>query len=72
MDRIVGFVGRLVIRVHPLYLTRPPMFLAYYDSCWRVRLPDKSGRYHAPAVMEAGIVKNLWSFERLYDEVTAA
>jgi hypothetical protein len=48
------------------------MFLCFYNFCWRTRMPGKSGRLRAPAAMEAGIVKNLWSFERLYDEVMAA
>jgi hypothetical protein len=43
------------------------MFLAYYNFCWRTRLPGKSGRYRLPAVMAAGIADRLWSFEDLYD-----
>ena len=30
------------------------MFLAYYNSCWRTRLPGKSGRSRPPAAMAAG------------------
>jgi hypothetical protein len=45
------------------------MFLAYYNFVWRTRKPGKSGRYRLPAAMAAGIVDELWSFERLYDEI---
>jgi hypothetical protein len=45
------------------------MFLAYYNFCWRTRLPGKSGGYRLPAAMAAGMVSELWSFETLYDEV---
>jgi hypothetical protein len=45
------------------------MFLAYYNLCWRTRLPGKSGRYRLPAAMAAGIVDRLWSFEDLCDAV---
>jgi IS1 family transposase len=45
------------------------MFLAYYNFVWRTRLPGKSGRYRVPAAMAAGVVSELWDFERLYDEI---
>ena len=45
------------------------MFLAYYNFCWRTRMPGNSGRYRLPAALAAGVVNELWSFERLYDEV---
>ena len=48
------------------------MFMAYYNYVWRTRLPKESGRYRRPAAMAAGVVKNLWSFEDLYENVTAA
>jgi IS1 family transposase len=48
------------------------MFLAYYNYVWRTRLPEKSGQCRVPAAMAAGVVKSLWSFENLFDEVTAA
>jgi hypothetical protein len=35
-------------------------------------LPKESGQYRVPAAMAAGVVKSLWSFENLFDEVTAA
>jgi len=48
------------------------MFLAYYNYVWLTRLPKKSGRYRRPAAMAASVVKSLWSFEDLYENVTAA
>jgi len=48
------------------------MFLAYYNYVWRTRMPEKSGQCRVPAAMAAGVVKSLWSFENLFDEVTAA
>ena len=48
------------------------MFIAYYNYCWRTRLPQNSGMYRVPAAMSAGVVRNLWSFETLYENVTAA
>ncbi len=44
------------------------MFLAYYNFCWRTRLPD-NGRTRLPAAMAAGVIRSLWSFEDLYDHV---
>ena len=48
------------------------MFRAYYNCVWRTRLPEESDRYRRPAAMAAGVLKNLWSFADLYDNVTAA
>jgi IS1 family transposase len=48
------------------------MFLCFYNFCWRTRMPEKSGRYRKPAAMAAGVVGSLWSFEDMYDHVTAA
>ncbi|MGO8752945.1 MAG: hypothetical protein ACLQNE_43945 [Thermoguttaceae bacterium] len=45
------------------------VFLAYYNFCWRTRKPH-SGSYRVPAAMAAGVIHELWDFERLYDEVT--
>jgi IS1 family transposase len=47
------------------------MFLAYYNFVWRTR-DAENGRLRTPAAMRAKVVDSLWSFERLYDEVTAA
>jgi IS1 family transposase len=46
------------------------MFLCFYNYVWRTR--DIDGGMRKPAAMAAGVVKNLWSFENLYDNVTAA
>lgn len=48
------------------------MFLCFYNYCWRTRMPLKSGRLRKPAAMAAGVVSSLWSFEDMYDQVTAA
>jgi hypothetical protein len=47
------------------------MFLAYYNYVWRTRDAIEGGQ-RTPAAMAAGVVNNLWSFERMYDEMTAA
>ena len=41
-------------------------------AAWSTRLPGKSGRYRKPAAMAAGVINELWDFERLYDEVMGA
>jgi IS1 family transposase len=46
------------------------MFLCYYNFVWRTR-DAENGRLRTPAAMRAGVVDSLWSFERMYDEVTA-
>jgi len=45
------------------------MFLADYNFCWRLRLPDKGRNRMLPAMM-AGVVNTLMSFEDLFDAVT--
>jgi hypothetical protein len=45
------------------------MFLAYYNSCWRTRLPEE-GKLRLPAAMAAGVTDRLWTFEELFDAVT--
>ncbi len=47
------------------------MFLCFYNFVWRTRNAAE-GRYRKPAAMAAGVVNNLWSFEDMYDQVTAA
>lgn len=47
------------------------MFLCFYNFCWRTRQPLKSGRLRKPAAMAAGVVNSLWSFEDMYEHVTA-
>jgi IS1 family transposase len=44
------------------------MFLAFYNFCWRTRLPEK-GKCRLPAAMAAGVVDTLMSFEDLFDAV---
>jgi len=44
------------------------VFLAYYNFCWRTRLPE-NGRYRLPAAMAAGVTGRLWSFAELFDAV---
>jgi len=44
------------------------MFLAYYNFCWRTRLPEE-GRNRLPAAMMAGVVDRLMSFADLFDAV---
>jgi IS1 family transposase len=45
------------------------VFLAFYNFVWRTR-DANNGRTRLPAAMAAGIIHELWDFERLYDEVT--
>jgi hypothetical protein len=45
------------------------VFLAFYNFVWRTR-DANNGRTRLPAAMAAGIINELWDFERLYDEVT--
>jgi hypothetical protein len=47
------------------------MFLAYYNFCWRTRLPEER-RNRLPAAMMAGVVDRLMSFEDLFDAVTTS
>ena len=47
------------------------MFLAYYNFVWRTRDANE-GRTRVPAAMAAGVVRNLWSFEDLFDRVMGA
>ena len=44
------------------------VFLAYCNFVWRTR-DAKNGRTRKPAAMAAGVINELWDFERLYDEV---
>ena len=38
------------------------IFLAYYNFCWRTRMPEKSGRTRLPAAMAAGVTETMMSF----------
>jgi hypothetical protein len=44
------------------------MFLAYYNFVWRTH-DVTAERTRLPAAMAAGVVKNLWSLENLFDQV---
>ncbi|MGO8745253.1 MAG: IS1 family transposase [Thermoguttaceae bacterium] len=44
------------------------VFLAYYNFVWRTH-DVLNGRTRLPAAMAAGVIDELWDFERLYDEV---
>jgi hypothetical protein len=44
------------------------MFLAYYNFVWRPRNVNE-GRTRLPAAMAGGVVRNLWTFEDLFDRV---
>jgi len=51
------------------------MYFAYYNFCWRPRHTDRSGqagRLRPTPAMMAGVVDNLWTVERLYDEAMGA
>ena len=47
------------------------IFMAYYNFVWRTRKP-KGGRCRVPAAMAAGVVKELWKFDDLYEQAMAA
>ncbi len=62
----------VVVVVLGAVLTQVAMFLAYYSFVWRTRHSDQSGKrgtLRPTAAMMAGVVKQLWDFDRLYDEV---
>lgn len=44
--------------------------VAYYNFCWRLRRPGKSGQYTPTPAMMAGLTETLWTIEDLYDGVT--
>ena len=46
------------------------MYAAYYNFCWRTRLPGKSGQKRPTAAMMAGLTNQVWDFDDLFDEVT--
>ncbi len=43
--------------------------IAYYNFCWRLRQPSKSGQRTPTLAMMAGLVEMLWTIEDLYDAV---
>jgi len=46
------------------------LHVAYFNYCWRSR-ENTGGRYRLTAAMQAGLTNELWTMERLYDEVMA-
>ena len=44
------------------------VFLAYYNFVWRTH-DVLNNRTRLPAAFAAGVIDELWDFERLYDEV---
>lgn len=44
------------------------LHVAYFNYCWRSR-ENTGGRQRLTPAMQAGIVRELWGLERLYDEV---
>ena len=45
------------------------MFAAYYNYCWRTRMPGKLGKKRPTAAMMAGLADHIWTFEELFNEV---
>ena len=45
------------------------MFAAYYNYCWRTRLPGKSGKKRPTAATMAGLANHTWSFGELFRTV---
>lgn len=43
--------------------------VAYYNFCWRLRRPGKSGQLTPTPAMMAGLTDTLWTLEDLYDAV---
>jgi IS1 family transposase len=43
--------------------------VAYYNFCWRLRRPGKSGQLTPTPAMMAGLADTLWSIDDLYDAV---
>jgi hypothetical protein len=43
--------------------------VAYYNFCWRLRKPWKSGQLTPTPAMMAGLTETLWTLEDLYDAV---
>ena len=45
------------------------MFAAYYNYCWRTRMPGKSGKLRSTAAMMNGLTDRPWSFDELFEAV---
>ena len=46
------------------------LHVAYFNFCWRSR-ENHGGRQRLTAAMQAGLTHELWTMDRLYDEVMA-
>lgn len=46
------------------------LHLAYYNFCWRPRMPGKSGQLRVTPAMAAGVTSQLWWMEDLFQAVT--
>ena len=44
-------------------------FIAFYDFCWRPRMPDKSGRRMLTPAMATGLADHTWTFADLFGAV---
>jgi hypothetical protein len=45
------------------------MYLAFYNYCWRPRMPGKSGRRRVTPAMAAKLTDHVWSFSELFETV---
>jgi IS1 family transposase len=45
------------------------MYLAYYNYCWRPRLPGTSGRRRVTPAMAAKLTDHIWTFAELFETV---
>lgn len=45
------------------------VYIAYYNYCWRPRLPGKTGRRRVTPAMAAGVTDSLWTLPVLYGQV---
>jgi hypothetical protein len=46
------------------------LYVAYFNCCWRSR-ENVGGRQRLTPALQAGITSELWTMERLYDQVRA-
>ena len=47
------------------------LHVAHFNFCWRPR-QNKGGQLRNTPAMQAGVTRELWDMERLYDEVMVA
>ena len=48
------------------------MYLAYYNYCWRLRKPGKSGQKRPTPAMAAKLTNHTWTFAELFETVMPA